>query len=85
MVTGIINNERVHVLVNHWPSRYEGELETEPKRLIPSEKASEVIQKMTTEDPNGNSLKQLVNSNDLFNPTISLLNDKHGTIVHEFE
>lgn len=33
MVSGYLLGEKVHVIVNHWPSRTGGEVESEPKRL----------------------------------------------------
>jgi hypothetical protein len=32
MVSGYLQGEKVHVIVNHWPSRYGGEVASEPKR-----------------------------------------------------
>ncbi|WP_026309560.1 endonuclease/exonuclease/phosphatase [Niabella aurantiaca] len=32
-VTGLLDGERVHVFVNHWPSRYGGEKKSEPGRM----------------------------------------------------
>lgn len=33
-VSGIINTDTVHILVNHWPSRREGIKESDPKRAV---------------------------------------------------
>lgn len=96
LVTGFLNSERIYVMVNHWPSRHDGEFETEPKRLLAVEKASEVIQGIKTENPKAkilimgdfndgpfsNSIKQLVSSNDLYNPMTTLLSDDSGTTRH---
>jgi hypothetical protein len=32
VVTGLLDNETIHIIVNHWPSRSGGEKETAPKR-----------------------------------------------------
>ncbi|PNQ74978.1 endonuclease [Hanstruepera neustonica] len=99
LVTGFLYGERTYIMVNHWPSRHDGELETEPKRMLASEKASEVIQTIKSDnpeakiivmgdfndDPNSESIKHLIHSNDLYNPMTTLLTNKQGTTVHEFE
>lgn len=96
LVTGFLNSERVHILVNHWPSRHDGEIETEPKRLLAAEKVGEIIQQIKTEDQNtkiivmgdfnddpfSNSIKLLENSSDLYNPMKTLLSDDSGTTKH---
>lgn len=33
LVTGLLENEEIHVLVNHWPSRFGGEKKSMPNRL----------------------------------------------------
>jgi predicted extracellular nuclease len=41
--TGIIpNGDTLHVFVNHWPSRYGGELESEPNRIIAAQTVKSV-------------------------------------------
>lgn len=96
LVKGILNTEHVHIMVNHWPSRHDGELITEPKRLLAAEKASEIIQSIKLEnpeakiiimgdfndDPFSNSIKRLMQSNDLYNPMTTLLSDDSGTTRH---
>ena len=32
-ITGVVKNSRVHIFINHWPSRYGGHMATEPKRI----------------------------------------------------
>lgn len=32
VVSGYLQGEKVHIIVNHWPSRYGGEVESRPKR-----------------------------------------------------
>ncbi len=43
-VKGIVNNETVHVFVNHWSSRRKGEKETEYKRITAAEVLKEKIE-----------------------------------------
>lgn len=93
LVSGLMDGEKVHVLVNHWSSRREGEKETEPKRIASSEKAGEIISNLRLEDqdakiivigdfnddPHSNSIKRLVNNFDLFNPMETLRSYDRGT------
>lgn len=96
LVNGILHNENIYVLVNHWPSRHDGELETEPKRIAAAEQAIEIIQGITykdsqakiiimgdfNDDPFSNSIKRLMNSTDLYNPMTTLFSDDTGTTRH---
>ncbi len=47
LVTGFLDGEQIHVLVNHWSSRREGEKESEPKRMVSSNKVTEIITQFT--------------------------------------
>ena len=52
MVKGeFANHDIVYIFVNHWPSRRDGQLETEPKRTLVAEKVRERIDKIQAEDP----------------------------------
>lgn len=97
-VEGLLNDEKIYVLVNHWPSRSEGVEETEPKRILASNKVIEVIQNIKTKDENAKimvmgdfnddprckSIKNLVNANDLFNPMEALLSYSRGSLNYRF-
>lgn len=96
LVGGILDGEKVHVIVNHWSSRREGQKETEFKRLAASEKVSEIIESITSEDddakiiilgdfndtPQNESLKRLVEDHNLFNPFETLRSFTRGTVKH---
>ena len=43
--------DRIHVMVNHWPSRYSGAEESEPSRLLASETAKKYIDSVMKIDP----------------------------------
>jgi len=97
-VEGLLNGEKIYVLVNHWPSRSEGVEESEPKRILASNKVIEVIQLIKTkdeyakimvmgdfnDDPGCKSIKNLVNADDLFNPMESLLSYSRGSLNYRF-
>ena len=50
LVEGFLSEEKIYVLVNHWPSRREGEKETEAKRLTASAKVIEIIDTIKQDD-----------------------------------
>lgn len=96
LVSGLLDGENVHVLVNHWSSRREGENETEFKRLASSEKVSAIIDTLKKEnedakilvmgdfndDPKNNSITRLVNDHNLFNPMETLRSFTRGSVKH---
>jgi len=98
LVSGLFNGEKVHFIVNHWPSRHSGKDETEEKRLITSNKVSEIIKEVYkneenpkiiimgdfNDDPSSKSLKNLLKKHDLFNPMETLLSFTRGSLNHKF-
>ena len=50
-ITGNLENQKVHILINHWPSRRAGTQETAYKRIAVAEKNKEVIAKIVEADP----------------------------------
>jgi predicted extracellular nuclease len=94
LVEGFLNNEKMYVLVNHWPSRREGIDISEKKRLIASDKVTEIIDLIKQKDenpkiiimgdfndnPTNKSIKQLVMSQDFFNPMDTLLSQYKGSL-----
>ena len=99
LVEGFLNEEKVFVLVNHWPSRSEGEKESEHKRLTASAKVIEIIDLLKqresnpkiivmgdfNDNPSNKSIKQLVNSQDLYNPMETLLSHTKGSLNYRFQ
>lgn len=98
LVIGYLEGNKIHVLINHWPSRHEGKEESEYKRLIASSKLSEIISSIINEDeeaqililgdfndnPNSKSLLNLKNKNDLFNTMESVWSYNRGSVNHNF-
>lgn len=96
LVAGLLDKELVHVIVNHWSSRREGEKETEPKRMSSSNKVGEIISNIKLEhkdakiivlgdfndDPFNKSVKNLVDNFGLFNPFETLRSFNRGTVKH---
>jgi predicted extracellular nuclease len=98
LVSGIFNTERLHIIVNHWPSRREGELESNPKRLKAAEKVIEIIDSIKliypnpkilvmgdfNDNPSNDSIKLLSNKGELYNPMETLLSYTRGSVNHNF-
>ncbi len=92
-VHGTLNNEDIHVFVNHWPSRRDGVDETKHKRLeaantilrkinvlnIPAEKLNVIIMGDFNDDPNSESIQLLMESGLFVNPFKKLLSPHSGS------
>lgn len=95
-VTGKLLDQRVHILVNHWPSRRQGTEETEFKRIVAAEKNLELIKSIQkvepdariivmgdfNDDPKSASLVTL-ESSGLYNPMAPLLTNDAGSLSHQ--
>lgn len=89
-IQGVLENEPVHILVNHWPSRRAGAEETSYKRLAAASKNLEIVGKILegnsdakivlmgdfNADPKSDSVQHLVGTS-LYNP-MELLHTKHA-------
>ncbi|EGV42138.1 endonuclease [Bizionia argentinensis JUB59] len=99
LVTGTLNGETISILVNHWASRREGTRLSEAKRMQSSTKVGTIIQSLKqaqpeakiivmgdfNDDPNCNSITQLVENNNLFNPMNTLRSFNRGSLVHHLK
>ena len=96
-VSGNLHGELVHVLVNHWSSRREGALETEPKRITAAKAVREIIEMIKNtefdpkiiimgdfnDDPTSRSVQDYMVKDDFFNPMKKILDkDKSGTLTY---
>jgi predicted extracellular nuclease len=99
LVSGFINKELVHIIVNHWSSRRGSEESTKHKRLSASNKAIEIISMLKrnydnpkivvmgdfNDNPNNESVKLLVNSENLYNPMETLWSNDTGSLSYNFK
>ncbi|MEZ4797109.1 MAG: endonuclease [Flavobacteriaceae bacterium] len=99
LVEGLLNGEKIYILVNHWPSRREGVELTEPARLIASNKVVEIITLIKQKDinakvivmgdfndnPKNKSIQHLIQAHDLYNPMNDLPTYTRGSINHRKE
>lgn len=51
LVTGKLENELIHVIVNHWPSRRGGEARSRPKRVAAAKLNKRIIDSLQTINP----------------------------------
>ncbi len=51
MVSGYLNGEKIHVIVNHWPSRYGGETVSAPKRNAAAALTKSIADSLFRTDP----------------------------------
>ncbi len=52
LVSGYLDGELIHVIVNHWPSRRGGEAKSRPSREKAAYKVTQIIDKIKESDPN---------------------------------
>lgn len=51
LVSGIFDGEKIHIIVNHWPSRSGGEALSQPKRIKAAQLNKHIIDSLFSEDP----------------------------------
>lgn len=51
LVSGTLEGDMIHVLVNHWPSRSGGEARSRPKRVAAAKLSKKIIDSLQTDDP----------------------------------
>ncbi len=98
-VSGFLNGELVHIIVNHWPSRREGKEETDPKRFRAAEIVHEAIQDIKAKDeqakiiimgdfndnPADKSIQDYLMTEEFFNPMEKLHKKDSGTLTFKKE
>lgn len=96
LVTGILNKETVHFIVNHWPSRGEGMEISALKRLAAAKELKTIVDLLTAQDetakivvmgdfndnPTNESLQYLSNQTALFNTMETLRSYSRGSLNH---
>ncbi|WP_053991883.1 endonuclease/exonuclease/phosphatase family protein [Mangrovimonas sp. TPBH4] len=98
LVTGLLEGEEMHFIVNHWPSRREGETQSAYKRLAAANMVMEILDNLKlnyenpkviifgdfNDNPDNESIRHLVKHELLFNPMETLLDLEHGSINFQF-
>jgi len=97
LVRGKLNNEHIHIIINHWPSRRDGASKTSYKRIKAAKLVSEIIEKIESEtrdakiivmgdfndNPNSTSIKKMVASSNLYNPMLPIYSKGKGSVVYK--
>ncbi len=52
LVSGILDNDTLHIIVNHWPSRRGGEKRSQPLRIAAADLSRKIIDSLSTINPN---------------------------------
>ncbi|MBL4592843.1 MAG: endonuclease/exonuclease/phosphatase family protein [Flavobacteriales bacterium] len=52
LVSGLLNGEKIHVIVTHWPSRRGGEKRSRPRREVAADLGKIIIDSLQAIDPN---------------------------------
>jgi len=99
LVSGKLNGELIHCIINHWPSRRDGVEESSVNRLVASHKVIEIIEIIKAKEaspkiivmgdfndnPNNESVKILAEKGQLYNPMNTLVSYSRGTQNHNFK
>lgn len=99
LVSGELDGSMVHVIINHWSSRREGEKETEYKRLAGADVVNNIITELRNtylnpqiivmgdfnDNPDNNSLKCIEQTSSLFNPFKTLWTNERGSQAYHSE
>lgn len=99
LVQGQLNDEFIHIIVNHWSSRREGEKETEFKRLAAAKKVNSIIKNLKIDDanakiivmgdfndnPNDTSISLMEEKSLLFNPFKTVWSKDVGSLNHQYQ
>lgn len=56
VVSGLLDGEKIHVIVNHWPSRSGGEEESRPKRMAAGDLSRQIVDSLLILDMNAKIL-----------------------------
>jgi endonuclease/exonuclease/phosphatase family metal-dependent hydrolase len=95
-IEGDLEKEKVHILINHWPSRRAGNQKTSKKRIAAAEKNKTIIAKIQEENPDAKvivmgdfndnpqneSVQHLV-GNTLYNPMELLHTQVSGSLSYK--
>lgn len=98
LVSGLLDGEKMHFIVNHWQSRHEGSDLTEIKRILAAEKVVDIINQIKETDidakivvmgdfndnPNSKSVLYLKETASLFNPMETVWSYSRGSVNHNF-
>jgi predicted extracellular nuclease len=99
LINEILSNEPLHIIVNHWSSRREGENESEFKRLAGSKKVNTIIKTIKktkpkakiivmgdfNDNPNDTSITLMEKESGLYNPFKTVWSRDKGSLNYNFQ
>ena len=54
LVSGYLDNEQIHFIINHWPSRSGGQMKSEPNRILAGKLNKKIIDSILRSNPKAN-------------------------------
>lgn len=96
-VQGVLKGIKVHILINHWPSRREGADVTQHKRIAAAKRNRDIIDLILAKDPDARivimgdfnddpqseAVRNHLVKTDLYNPMVFLLTRYEGSLNHK--
>ncbi len=96
-INGVLNSEEVHIFVNHWPSRRNGGVETDYKRIAAAKTIIDYMEQLEqsfenpnyivmgdfNDGPSSASLQTLMGRNSLYNPMEKLKSPYRGSAYYK--
>jgi hypothetical protein len=70
VVTGLLNGEEMHFIVNHWPSRSGGEKRSRPKRNAAGQLTRHIVDSLLNLNPNAKIMVMGDLNDDPINPSV---------------
>ncbi len=70
LVTGFLDNEKIHILVNHWPSRSSGEKISRPSRNSAADLCRSICDSLSQADPSAKIMLMGDLNDDPFNDSV---------------
>lgn len=71
LVTGYLLNEKVHIIVGHWPSRYGGEVASAPIRKVAAAHTKHIVDSLYSKDANAKIIVMGDFNDDPFNESLA--------------
>lgn len=98
-ISGYLDGAKIHVLVNHWPSRHQETDATGHKRMYAAQRVITIIDEIRkidgdskiivmgdfNDNPKNDSMQFLKNEGSLYNPMEKLMSYKRGSANHNFK
>ena len=87
LVSGMLDGEKIHFIVNHWPSRSGGEELSRPKRIKAAQLNKQIMDSLFSEDPYAKIITMGDFNDDPTNPSIKEIlkakNEREDMIMKE--